>query len=529
MSLKVKNNSELVQDCEQARLQVKGVLAQLPSVDQTTLSHREDYRALVLPLPQLLEYINAQLSAVLPAVSSLSKRCEVINHEISTLPYYQNLLRQLDSIAVAPVYFSHLATSIFQVETNAEIYFRKLIEQLEIDLDRQFYIAAQGNVKTSESRINTVFVALYPHCYTETVHSLAALYGINEVYLPEYLAGRNFSEALAVIERRQSELLAERSEVVAELEGLAARWRPRLITWRKALSNNAVNKLETRSNTSEEQKGRGLFSLFIHLGKIIVSSRDSELTMKSYVRIALPLVLGFAIGNATYGSLSLALVVYFGIIQEQEYRNFLWQVTVLVSLWSLFFGVTLGNYSPANLAGWQQYDTLKLLVGFVGVIGGGYVLLAEISRRVQALVRRRFQQRLSFIVDIIFVAGLFGVAGSVARYFTTYNLSLNTALLVVITVILLYITESVHELGARKNIGKIVFYGHAVLFGLSVLCIVEWATNITTSILLGCAVVVLNRALKNIANLPSFAANDAVVNRDEEELLEEPVNLCYSR
>lgn len=509
---------------------VQAVLAALPILELLPSSEYEDHSA--RPPDWLLRAVEADLVEVEPQAQALAGRRDRLEEQLGSLPRYEATLRRLLPLVPALVDLEHYAVTAIWVQHRYRTALETITRQLE-ELTGELCEVIVREV--GQDVLGAVLV--FPKTQAEAVNKLLGRENITQVRLPAEFAGQPFDEALATIRQRLQAIPRELTEIEAQQETLAQRWRPRLLTW-QALLRDHLAQIDVCTHFGQtdytfiiegwvlERQLEQLQSTLAHEvgGEVIVSRlplRPEEeqgapvaFDNPSFVRpfeplvgllalpkyagldptplmaLFLPIFFGMILGDVAYGTILLVLMFYLRqrFKAQTTLRN-LAEVLIMGATWSIVFGFLFGEFfgTLGHEFGlrplWfdRGHDVQALFLLTIGV-GAGHIVLGLCMGVWDALRRRSRHDLVEKAATLVSLAALFLLVAVLADYLPNSFFTPAVALLVVGLAILIYsmggLGVLLGPLELLGTVGNILSYLRIAAIGLSSIYLAQVANEL---------------------------------------------------
>jgi len=382
-----------------------------------------------------------------------------------------------------------------------------ITRQLE-ELTEDLCEVISGEVDQDAERLAAVLV--FPKTHTEAVNELLGRENITQARLPAEFANQPLEQALSQIRQRLRIIPSELTEIKAQQEAVAQRWRPRLLTW-QALLKDHLAQIDVCPNfgqtdytfviegwVPEHQLAKIEAALAREVGDEVMIVRpplgpgDKEqtpvmfdnprlakpfeplvglLALPEYaaidptplMAIFMPIFFGLMLGDIGYGLIILVLMFY--LRQRFKARptlRCLAEVLMIGSAWSIVFGFLFGEFfgTLGEEIGlhpfWfdRGHDVQSFFLLTIG-IGAGHIVLGLCLGVWEAIRQHSHHDLIEKVAMLVSLAALFLLVAILTDYLPDSFFTPAIALLLVGLAILIF------------SLGKLGFFlGPLELVGL---------------------------------------------------------------
>jgi V/A-type H+-transporting ATPase subunit I len=383
---------------------------------------------------------------------------------------------------------------------------------------------------------------------------------ISQVRLPTEFTGQSLSQALMNIQQRLQAIPAQVAEIETQLQSLAQRWRPFLLTWQALLRDHLARVevctnfgqtdytfviegwvprrsladieatlahevgpevviVEMPLNSDEQAQAPVAFDNprfvrpFEPLVRLLALPKSGSFDPTSLMAVFMPIFFGLILGDIAYGAILLVLMFYLHRrFKARPILCSLTEVLMIGSAWSIVFGFLFGEFfgTLGESFGIQplwfdrSHNVQALLLLAIG-IGAGHIVLGLSLGLWQAIQQRSRHDLIEKVAMLISLIALFCLAAILTGYLPDSFFTPAIALLVVGLVILIYSLGTLGillgPLELLGTIGNILSYLRIAAIGLSSVYLAQVANELAGifgNVLLGLIIATLFHTL-NIA------------------------------
>jgi len=486
--------------------------------------------------PERVDRVEREIHAIAPEAERLGREIEERRNELELLPRYLVLLKKL--LPLVPELTADFETAALLLDRRHGAVLGDLHAALSGTCGAQFDLIS---APIDDESLGTIL--LYPRRCADDVSALLGRSQVNRVRLPHRFEGRPLRDALAAMQRRETELPllvqaaeeertdllrpytkwpATRSAIAARLDQLAVihqlgttqstfvaqGWMPRrdLDRLRDEVGDEiALVEVDPESGDQapvllENPETARPFEFLVQLLSL---PRAGTLDPTLLMSLFLPLFFGIMLGDVAYGILLLGLAIW----MRRRFPKLadLFRVLQFGAVWAVAWGVVYGEFFGDlghRLFGWKpiwinREEAIEPLLLFSLAVGAAHIvlgLLIGVYTALRARRRHELAERLGLLASL---AGIFVLVASITGMLPEGFMTPGIAVLTVGLVLLFAMQGLLAPLHLVGALGNILSYLRLAAIGLASVYLARVANELAVAapLWLGIIVAALFHAL----------------------------------